>query len=194
MLSSSMLEGKYYGDVPFESRRVFIIRYMEETQAAMPTRDELKALIDQLPDTCLGPIGGMLAYYVNPPPPIPEIEHREQHQPNYRRLIEKRFRETRKPGTIGSMGGTGFESMLGGVPFGRQGFHYWDEKALVHQSLQSFDGQEIEVMERLSFSDDRTKLICALEISSGGHTVQYQEEFPVSQPPGEGATYQPMGH
>lgn len=28
-----------------------------------------------------------------------------------------------------------------GTPFGRHSFVYWDDKALVHQTLQSFDGQ-----------------------------------------------------
>jgi hypothetical protein len=68
-----------------------------------------------------------------------------------------------------------------GVPFGRQGFQYWDDKALVHQSLHSFDGQEIEIMERLSFSPDRAKFSCVLELSSGGRTVRHEKEFPVTK-------------
>jgi hypothetical protein len=60
-----------------------------------------------------------------------------------------------------------------GTPFGRQSFSYWDEKALVHQTLQSFDGQELEIMERLSISPQRTKLSCVLELSSGGLTVNH---------------------
>jgi hypothetical protein len=68
-----------------------------------------------------------------------------------------------------------------GTPFGRQGFSYWDEKALVHQTLQSFDGQELEITERLSLSPDRTKLSCFLELSSCGRTVNYTEEFPITK-------------
>ena len=34
-------------------------------------------------------------------------------------------------------------------------------------------------MERLSLSPDRTKLSCVLELSSGGRTVNFTEEFPV---------------
>ena len=154
----------------------------------MPTRDELKAIIDQLPEALLAHAGAMLENLLNPRPPHPEIERMQQRSRNYKRLVEQRFRETRKPGTIGGMGGSGSAGMHEGTPFGRQGFHYWDEKALVHQSLQSFDGQEIEVMERLSFSPDRTMLVCALEISGGGHTVKYQEEFPAFRVAGEGAT------
>jgi hypothetical protein len=53
-------------------------------------------------------------------------------------------------------------------------------KSLVHQTLQWFDGHELEIMERLSLSPDRTKLSCLLELSSGGHTVNYTEEFPIT--------------
>jgi hypothetical protein len=67
-----------------------------------------------------------------------------------------------------------------GTPFGRQSFSYWDEKALVQQTLQSLDGQELEIMERLSISPDRTTLSWALELSSGGRTVNYTEEFPIT--------------
>jgi hypothetical protein len=155
----------------------------------MPTRDEVKATIDQLPEALLVHAGAMLENLLNPPPRHPEMERMRQRARNYRSLVEQRFRETRKPGTIGGMSGGGSAGMHEGTPFGRQGFHYWDEKALVHQSLQSFDGQEIEVMERLSFSADRTMLICALEISSGRHTVKYQEEFPAFPAAGEEPTF-----
>lgn len=99
----------------------------------------------------------------------------------YKKRAQQRFRETRKPGTIGLMGGGGSMGMHQGTPFGRQGFSYWDEKALVHQTLQSFDGHELEIMERLSISSDRTKLSCVLELSSGGRTVNYTEEFPITK-------------
>jgi hypothetical protein len=95
-------------------------------------------------------------------------------------LVEQRFRETRKPGTIGGMVGGGCMGTHEGTPFGRQSFSYWDEKALVHQTLQSFDGQELEIMERLSISHDRKKLSFVLELSSGGRTVNYTEEFPIT--------------
>jgi len=149
----------------------------------MPTRDELKVLIDQLPDDKLIAVHRMLELNLNRNPPqlVPEMEQMQQRSKEYRQRVLQKFRENRKPGTLGTAGGTGYASTHDGVSFGRQGFHYWDNKALVHQSLQSFDGQEIEIMERLSFSADRTVLVCALEISSGGYTVQHQDGFPISQ-------------
>ncbi len=147
----------------------------------MASRDELKALIDQVPEPRLELVRMMLEHHVHPPPHIPDVERMQKRSQGYRSVVEQRFRETRELGTVGGMGGGGFSGMHEGTPFGRHGFHYWDDKALVHQTLQFYDGQEIEVMERLSFSPpDRKKLACVLEISSGGRTVRYEEEFPVT--------------
>lgn len=145
----------------------------------MASRDDLKALIDQLPEPRLEMVRQMLERHVHPPP-RPEIEHMQRRSREYKNLVEQRFRETRKPGTIGGMVGGGSMGTHEGTPFGRQGFSYWDEKALVHQTLQSFDGQELEIMERLSISHDRKKLSFVLELSSGGRTVNYTEEFPIT--------------
>jgi hypothetical protein len=142
----------------------------------MATREQLKALIDELPEPRLEAVLKMLEHHVHPPPPRPEIEQMQRRSWEYQGQVEQRFRETRKPGTIGAMGG----GVREGTPFVRQGFSYWDEKALVHQTLQSFDGQELEIMERLSISPDRTKLSCVLELSSGGRTANYTEEFPIT--------------
>jgi len=122
----------------------------------MATRDELKSLIDQLPESRLEMVREMLNHQINPLLPNPDIERIQERSRNYRTLVEQRFRETGKPGTIRSMGGGGFSGMHESTPFGRHGFHYWDDKAIVHQSLQHFDGEEIEIMERLSLSPDRT--------------------------------------
>lgn len=145
----------------------------------MASRDELKFLIDQLPETRLEMAHRLLNHQINPPAPNPKFEQMQRPAQNYRRLVEQRFQETRKPGTIGSVVGGGFLGEHEGVSFGRQDFHYWDNKALVHQTLQFFDGQQIEIMERFSFSPDRTSLVCAWEISCGGHTVRHEDAFPI---------------
>jgi hypothetical protein len=162
--------------------RLYILYHKQKTGyplSIVATRDELKALIDQLPEPRLEIVRNMLEHHVHPPQPRPEIEQMQRRSQVYKERVEQRFRETGKPGTIGGMTGGGSMGMHHGTPFGRQGFSYWDEKALVHQTMQSFDGQELEIMERLSFSPDRTKLSCALELSSGGRTVNFREEFPI---------------
>jgi hypothetical protein len=100
----------------------------------------------------------------------------------YKKLVMQRFRETRKPGTISLGCGGGFSGMHEGTPFGRHSFVYWDDKALVHQTLQSFDGQSVELMNRLAFSEDQTKLSFSLEVSSGGKRMRYEDEFPITLP------------
>lgn len=144
-------------------------------------RDELKALIDQVPEPGLEAVRRMLEHHVNPPTPRPEMERMQRSSQHYKSAVEQRFRETRKPGTIGSMGGGGISGMHEGTPFGRQGFQYWHDKALVNQTLHSFAGHELEVMQQLSLSPDGTKLSCVLELSSGGRTVRHEENFPVTQ-------------
>jgi hypothetical protein len=147
----------------------------------MATRDELKALIDRLPEARFEIVRNMLQHHVHPPQPRPEIEQMQRRSQEYKERVEQRFRETGKPGTIGGMAGGGRMGMHHGAAFGQQGFSYWDEKALVHQTLQSFDGHELEMMERLSLSPDRTKLSCVFELSSGGRTVNFTEEFPTTK-------------
>jgi hypothetical protein len=147
----------------------------------MTSRNELKSLIDQVPEDHLEAVLRMLDFHINPPQPNPEAERMRRRTQQYRKVVEERFRETRKPGTIGNGAGGGISGVHEGVPFGRHSFGYWEEGALVEQVLQSFDGQDIEIMERFSISSDRTKLFCRLELSSGGHTVQHSDEFPISR-------------
>jgi hypothetical protein len=150
----------------------------------MPSRDELHALLDQVPEPRLEAVRMMLEHNIRAHPPRqspPGIERMRQRSQDYKSRVEQLFRETRKPGTLGTMGGGGFTSMHEDVPFGQYGFRYWDDKALINQTLHSFDGQELEIMERLSISPDRRQLFCVLELSSGGRTVRHKEEFPVSE-------------
>lgn len=146
----------------------------------MSPRDDLKALIDQLPETWLEAARRMLEHHINPPTQHPQVDRMQRQSHEYRQQVLQQFRDTRKPGTVGGMGGTAGFGSYGGTPFGRQSFHYWDDKALVFQSRQFFDGQSIEFMERLAFSLDRTAFHCSLEISSGGHTVRHEDQFPIA--------------
>jgi hypothetical protein len=84
----------------------------------MASRDDLKALIDQLLEPRLKCFGRCSNTTSTPPPPRPEIEHMQRRSREYKNLVEQRFRETRKPGTIGGMG------THEGTPFGRQSFSY----------------------------------------------------------------------
>lgn len=145
----------------------------------MPSRDELKSLIDQVPEGRLATVEAMLQAQLRPPtPPPPEMERLRERGREYRQLVEKRYSDIQKPGTIGGMAGGGSFGVHNGTPFGRNSFSYWDGKAMVQQTLQSFDGQDIEIMERFSIDEERTKLTCTIELSSGGRTVRHEEQFP----------------
>jgi hypothetical protein len=63
----------------------------------MASREDLKALIDQLPEPRLEMVRQMLEHHVHPPPPRPEMEHMQRWSREYKNLVEQRFRETRKP-------------------------------------------------------------------------------------------------
>lgn len=149
----------------------------------MPSRDELKAQIDNLPDNCLEMVNTLLQHYINPPPPPPpEMERMRKRGQEFRRIVEERYRETQTPETGACMGtgfgGSGFRGIHKGTPHGVTSFSYWDGKALVQQALHSYDGQDVEIMERFAFDARRTKLLFTIEAASGGRTVRHDEEFP----------------
>lgn len=103
----------------------------------MASREELKVLIDQLPEARLESVRMMLEHQVHPRPPRPELDRIRRRGEEYRRLVEQRFRETGRPGTVSGFGGAGFGDVHDGVPFGSHSSHYWDGYALVNQTLQS---------------------------------------------------------
>ena len=145
----------------------------------MVTREELKTLIDQVEEPRLELARLVLEQIVRPQTKGHEMPEPLRELRQYKNDVLQRFRETRRPGTLGTGGGAGFSSERDGVSFGRQSFHYWDDKALVYQSRQHFDSQEIEIMERLSFSPDHVSLNVTLEVSSDGHTVRHEDTFPL---------------
>jgi len=145
----------------------------------MATRDEVRALLDRLPEDKLDNANLFLNGLLRPrPAPSAEIERARELTHQYRRMVERKFRETRKPGTISSLFGGGSIFPKQGQGYGSHAFHYWDDKALVHQTLRIFEGQELEIMERISLSEDGSTLQYEQELSSGGLTRRRQEEFP----------------
>lgn len=147
----------------------------------MANRDELHSLVDQLPEDQLQNARPFLTGLLRPRAPSPEIEQARQLTHRYKKMVEQRFRETRKPGTISTLVGGGSVFPREGKANANHAFHYWDNKALVHQSLRVFEGQELESMERISMSDDCTTLLYEQELSSGGLTKKHEERFPFRQ-------------
>ncbi len=145
----------------------------------MSTRNDLYALIDQIPENQFEYIRQMLNVIINPPPPRPEVQRLQERGREYRKLVEQRFREARKPGTVSGMGGgSGIALDKDGAAYGHHSFHYWDDKALVYQTMYQFAGHQLEIMQRLSIPEDKTKLLYEQELSCEGRTVRRTEEFP----------------
>ncbi len=121
-------------------------------------RDELKALLDQVPESCLDSVEGALRHFI-----MQSVAVERLHIPE----------DMRKS----SSGWSGYEN---GFRFGGQSFRHFEKGALLIRTLQFFGSNEIELNERLSLSSDYTKLVVSIAISSGGHTAQYAGEFPAS--------------
>lgn len=147
----------------------------------MAIRDEIHSLVDQLPEDQLQNARPFLAGLLRPRAPSREVEHARQLTHQYKKMVEQRFRETRKPGTISTLVGGGNMFPREGKEYGNHSFHYWDDKALVHQTLRIFEGQELEIMERMSRSQDGATLLYEQELSSGGLTKRHEERFPFRQ-------------
>lgn len=144
----------------------------------MARRDDLHSLIDCLPEDKLQPAHALLDGLLRPHPLRSELERARHRGRDFRNLVQQRFKEGRTPGTISALVGGGSLFPKDGETYGRNAFHYWDDKALVHQTLQFFAGQELEMMERIARSDDGTKLTYEQELSSGGRTLRNSAEFP----------------
>jgi muconolactone delta-isomerase len=85
----------------------------------MSSRDNLKALIDQLPETRLEAVRRMLEHHINPLAQHPQVERMQRQSQEYRRQVLQQFRDTGKPGTISTGGGTAGFGTHKGTPFGR---------------------------------------------------------------------------
>ena len=145
----------------------------------MPSREELKRLIDEMPEDRLGTVEAMLRYQLNPPETRPEVKMMMRRSEEYRDRVLQRFQQTGRPRTCGGgIGSTDSFSEHEGMACGSHEVDYWDGRASVHQTLHYYDGHEIEIMRRLSISEGE-KLRCEVELSSGGKTVQYSDEFPL---------------
>lgn len=120
-------------------------------------RDALKALLDEVPESCLDTVEGTVRHLIK------------------QNLSEEHFHIRPKESGISSNGWSGYEN---DCRFGGQSFRNFDKGTLEIRTLQFLGSHEIEVHERLSLSPDRTKLTFSLSITSGGHTVQHEDEFP----------------
>jgi len=149
----------------------------------MSSHEDLHRLVDQLPEEKVESVRVLLSSVLHPKPRHPQYDGLHARAQEYRKRVEEKFKETKKSGTIcgiGGGGGGGFSSVTkDGSAYSSHSFHYWDNKAIVFQTMRYFSGQQFEQMERLAVSEDGAELLYEQEISSGGRTARRQEAFPM---------------
>jgi hypothetical protein len=150
----------------------------------MALRDELKILIDQMPDEKLDLVRMNLEDILHPPalnPWVEEIMHRSE---EFQKQLPDRLKQLQAgnpPGSVrGFSGGGGFGS--GPPPMKGNGAHSysWQEgRAHVVHTLRLHEDHEIDFVERLQLTEDEKTLVYEQEIYAEGRSVKRREEFPV---------------
>ncbi len=134
----------------------------------MPTRHELHALVDTLPDEAMEAAHRILSrLQAWPSPPAPDVHE-------MRKRVELRRREMRqgqKPGTIAGFGGTGGYDPAKGS--GASSFHYWDGDTFVQATLRCHQGHELKIVERIRIEGPR--LFYKHEVLGPGGTREERE-------------------
>jgi hypothetical protein len=129
----------------------------------MISRDELKALLDQLPESGFDTVESTIRFLL------------------MQRMAEMRFRVAESPDA--PPGRSAWSGESNGVCAAGYSFQQIGDGALLVQTLYSFDRHDIEITERISLGPDRTRLRCQLTLTSGGVTSLHDDEFPLNCEP-----------
>ena len=142
----------------------------------MPTREELKSLIDQMPEAKFELVRVNLESILNPPRPDPRMEKMQRLSEEFRAQLPERLEQLQA--------GNSPEIPRGFYGFGTgTGFSYsWQENRthVTHKS-QLYGGHVIDIVDRLEVSEDKATLIYEQEIYAGGRSVRRREVFPVTE-------------
>ena len=114
----------------------------------MPTREELRTLVDSLPEGAIDSAHRVLSQLqVWPPTPPPGVEEMRQRM---RQRMDERRREVmqrQRPGMIGGFGGSGnYDPDRGSAS---SSFSHWDDDTFVTETLRRHKGHEFTVIERV---------------------------------------------
>ena len=145
----------------------------------MPTREELRHLIDSLPDEAIPAAHMALAHFQTWPPPIPpEVEARAEAME--RRIQERTERlraEHPHSGGVGS-GSIGFSTEPGSHVRGRHSFSYNDGEDDVHESNIVHDGSEFTLIERIRLDHAGRTVSFILELTGpDGSTARHEHRY-----------------
>ena len=150
------------------------------------TRDQLSALIEQMPEDKLDMIRMNLESILDPPQPNPRIEQIMRRSEEFQKQLPERLKQLQagcKPEMVRgfSMGG-GFGSMPGGRGDGEHKYSWQEDRAIVTHRMVLYDGYEIDIVDRLKLTEDEKTLVYEQEIYVGDCAVKRREEFPLKEP------------
>lgn len=153
----------------------------------MATREELKDLIDQLPEEKLDLAGLSLKSILHPAVPNPRVEQFKQRSEEFQKQLPERLKRLQAAGDASVVRGAG---MVGGTwglgperrqAYGQYSYSWQEERAHVTHKLIMHAGHEIDIVERLEMTVDERFLLYEQELYSGGRVVKRKEEFPATE-------------
>jgi hypothetical protein len=153
----------------------------------MTTREELKALIDQLPEEKLNLAGLSLQSILHPPVPNPRIEQFKQRSEEFQKQLPERLKQLQAGGDpsvvrgFGMVGGTGGLGSERRQAYGQYSYSWQEERAHVTHRLILHAGHEIDIVERLEITVDERFLLYEQKLYSGGRVLKRKEEFPAAE-------------
>jgi hypothetical protein len=149
----------------------------------MPTRDELKAIIDRMPPEKLDLVHMNLESILHPPVLHPQVEQIMRRSEELQRELAVRLPLLQagcKPETIrGFDGGGGIGCGPGLRNQGGYSYSWFEGITHVTHRLMIHAGREMDIVERLQLIEDETMLIFEQEIYAEDRIVKRKEEFPV---------------
>jgi hypothetical protein len=150
----------------------------------MASRDELKTLIDQMPEEKLDLVRMNLESILHPPAPNPLVEKIMRRSEEFQKQLPERLKQLQAgnpPDSIrGFHGGGGFGS--GPPPMKGNGdcSYSWQEgRVVVRHRFVLHENHEMDFVERLQLTEDEKTVVYEQEIYAEGRSVKRREEFPV---------------
>lgn len=153
----------------------------------MASRDQLKVLIDKLPDDKLDHVGMSLESILYPPVPNPRVEQFRRRSEEFQKQLPERLKQLQAGGDpsvvrgFGMAGGSGSLGSERREAYGQYRYSWQEERAHVTHRLILHAGREIDIVERLEITGDERFLLYEQELYSGGCVVKRKEKFPAAE-------------
>jgi 8-hydroxy-5-deazaflavin:NADPH oxidoreductase len=143
-------------------------------------RNELHKLTDVIPDAALPRALESLGKYRTWPPPQAELpQGLEQLRQRAEQVIRQNLEAAARTGQ-GSIGGFTGHGSMDRQGSGGYSSSTWDGDTLITFSVRSYRGIQMEVVQRLRFSDNKKRLVYIQEIKGPkGDEVRHEDEFAI---------------